>query len=315
MGAALDPRLVNAWQRDFPLVPRPFAEIAARCGSTEAQVLEEFNLLKASGLIDRVGPVFRPRTVGASTLAAMAVPAARLEEVAGLIGRHAGVNHSYEREHRYNLWFVVTGPDEPEVQATLAAIERETALRALRLPLEEEFHIDLGFDLRNHAVPRRPQPVVVPLLSAEEKRLVARIAPGLPLVPRPYARLGLPEDAVLATLRRWLELGIVRRIGAVLRHRRLGYEANAMVVWNVPDDEVSAAGRRLAADPAVTLCYRRARAAPDWPYNLYCMVHGRERSRVVYEVKRINMMLDLDRYPRLVLFSKRCFTQRAAHYG
>jgi DNA-binding Lrp family transcriptional regulator len=315
MGAALDPRLVNAWQRGFPLVPRPFAEIAARCGSTEAQVLEEFRLFQSSGLVDRVGPVFRPRTVGASTLAAMAVPRERLEELAARVGGYAGVNHSYEREHSYNLWFVVTGPGETQVQSTLAAIERETGLPALRLPLEEEFHIDLGFDLNDHAVPREARQVAVPMLTAEEKRLVARIAPGLPLVPRPYAELGLPEETVLATLGRWLALGIVRRIGAVLRHRRLGYEANAMVVWNVPDAEAGAAGRRLAADPAVTLCYRRARAAPDWPYNLYCMVHGRERSRVLFEVKRINMTLDLDRYPRLVLFSSRCFTQRAAHYG
>jgi DNA-binding Lrp family transcriptional regulator len=315
MGASLDPGLVNAWQRDFPLVPRPFAEIAARCGSTEAQVLEEFKLFQSSGLIDRVGPVFRPRTVGASILAAMAVPPERLEEVAARIGHHAGVNHSYEREHSYNLWFVVTGPDEAQVQSTLAVIERESGLPALRLPLEEEFHIDLGFDLNDHAVPRAPRQVAVPVLSAEEKRLVARIAAGLPLLPRPYAQFGLPEETVIATLRRWLELGIVRRIGAVLRHRRLGYEANAMLVWDVPDDEVRAAGRRLAADAAVTLCYLRARAAPEWPYNLYCMVHGRERSRVVYEVKRINLTLDLDRYPRLVLFSNRCFMQRAAHYG
>lgn len=315
MGAALDPQLVNAWQRGFPLVPRPFAAIAAASGATEAEILEEFKLFRQSGLIDRVGPVFRPRTVGASTLAAMAVAAERLDEVAACVGRHAAVNHSYEREHRYNLWFVVTGQDEAQVESTLAAIERESGCRALRLPLEEEFHIDLGFDLKDHSVPRARQPVVTPSLSAKEKLLAARIAAGLPLVPRPYAALGLPEEEVIATLRRWLEAGIVRRIGAVLRHRRFGYEANAMVVWDVPDDEVADAGRRLAADPAVTLCYRRARALPEWGYNLYCMVHGRERGRVVYEVKRINMTLDLDRYPRLVLFSKRCFAQRAAHYG
>ena len=315
MGAALDPRLVNAWQRHFPLVPRPFAEIAAASGSAEAQVIEEFKLFQASGLLDRVGPVFRPRTVGASTLAAIAVPPERLEEVAACVGRHAGVNHSYEREHRYNLWFVVTGPGEAEVESTLAGIERDTGLPALRLPLEEEFHIDLGFDLNDQSVPRRPQPAVLPILSAEDKRLAARVAAGLPLVPRPYAALGLPEEEVIATLRRWLEVGIVRRIGAVLRHRRLGYEANAMVVWDVPDQEVGDAGRRLAADAAVTLCYRRVRALPEWSYNLYCMVHGRERGRVVYEVKRLNMTLDLDRYPRLVLFSTRCFTQRGPHYG
>jgi DNA-binding Lrp family transcriptional regulator len=164
-------------------------------------------------------------------------------------------------------------------------------------------------------VPRGSAPLASPGLSEEDKRLAARLVPGLPLVPRPYAGFGVSEQALLATLGRWLETGVVRRIGAVLRHRRFGYEANAMVVWNVPDAEVGAAGRRLAAEPVVTLCYRRARAAPDWPYNLYCMVHGRERSRVVYEVKRMNMALELDRYPRLVLFSRRCFTQRAAQYG
>jgi siroheme decarboxylase len=311
----MDPRLVNDWQRGFPLVPHPFAEIAAHCRSTEAQVIDEFKLLRSSGLIDRIGPVFRPHTVGASTLAAISAAPERLEEVAALVGRHAGVNHSYEREHRYNLWFVVTGSSDAAVQSTLACIEQETGLAALRLPLEEEFHIDLGFDLDNHAVPRVPQQVVVPNLTAEEKRLVARVAAGLPLVPRPYAALELPEPMVLATLRHWLESGVVRRIGAVVRHRRLGYEANAMVVWDVPDELVGAAGRRLAADAAVTLCYRRARALPEWRHNLYCMVHGRERSRVHYEVKRISATLGLERYPRLILFSNRCFTQRAARYG
>jgi DNA-binding Lrp family transcriptional regulator len=104
--------LVNAWQRDFPLAPRPFAEIAARCGSDEASVLRCFENLKANGTIDRIGPVFRPNTVGASCLAAMAVPPEQLEQVAALVSGYRGVNHNYEREHRYNLWFVVTGRSE-----------------------------------------------------------------------------------------------------------------------------------------------------------------------------------------------------------
>jgi DNA-binding Lrp family transcriptional regulator len=141
------------------------------------------------------------------------------------------------------------------------------------------------------------------------------MADGLPLVPRPYAALGCPEAPIIDTLGRWLDAGIVRRVGAVVRHRRLGYEANAMVVWDVPDDQVAQAGARLAADPAVTLCYRRARALPEWPHNLYCMLHGRERSRVTYEVKRISVTLGLESFPRSILFSKRCFTQRAASYG
>jgi len=101
----------------------------------------------------------------------------------------------------------------------------------------------------------------------------------------------------------------------VVRHRRLGYKANAMVVWDLPEAQASDAGRGLAADAAVTLCYRRARALPEWPYNLYCMVHGRERADVTQAIERLCARRGLARYPREVLFSKRCFSQRAARYG
>jgi DNA-binding Lrp family transcriptional regulator len=307
--------LVNAWQRDFPLAPRPFAEIAARCGSDEASVLRCFENLKANGTIDRIGPVFRPNTVGASCLAAMAVPPEQLEQVAALVSGYRGVNHNYEREHRYNLWFVVTGRSEPEVQWTLSCIEYAASLPVLRLPLLKEYHVDLGFDLVSGRAPRSRPAAARPELTSVERELVARVAGGLPLVRQPYAALGFPERDVIEALRRWLEAGIVRRVGAVVRHRALGYHANAMLVWDVPDDRVAEAGARLAADPAVTLCYRRARALPDWPYNLYCMVHGRERGRVLYEAKRISLSLGLAGLPRAILFSKRCFTQRAARYG
>ena len=307
--------LANAWQRGFPLQPRPFREIAQRAGLPESTVLAHFSRMEQQGVIDRIGPVFRPNTVGASSLAAMAVPPARLEAVAAFVSSQPGVNHNYEREHRYNLWFVVTGASAPEVHSTLAAIEQATGFAALRLPLVEEYHIDLGFDLGTGVAPRGTRPVRDIGLTFTEKALVARIVRGLPLVPRPYAGLGLDEETVIATLERWVEAGIVRRIGAVVRHRRLGFDANAMVVWDVPDAQVTAAGQRLAAEPVVTLCYRRVRALPDWPYNLYCMIHGRVRSRVLYEVKRLSVSLGLERHPRTVLFSRRCFAQRAARYG
>jgi len=308
-------RLLNAWQRGFPLVPRPFAGIAEACGLDEDDVIYRFRQLKSQGLIDRIGPVFRPNTVGASTLAAMAVPAERLETVAGQVSGHAGVNHNYERENRYNLWFVVTAPSEADVRWTLSCIEHETGLAVLRLPLLEEFHIDLGFDLEDHAVPRAPQHAVAAPLSEPDRRLAAGIAAGLPLQPRPFAGFELPEDEVIGTLRRWLDAGVVRRIGAVVRHRRLGYDANAMMVWDLPEQAAGEAGRRLAGDPAVTLCYRRARALPAWPYNLYCMVHGRERASVTQAIERLCAQHGLGKYPHSVLFSKRCFSQRAARYG
>ena len=310
--------LVNPWQRGFPLTPRPFDEIARKAGLGEQEVIRSLARLQQEGVIDRVGPVFRPNSVGASLLAAMAVPPQRLAEVAALVSEQPGINHNYEREHRYNLWFVVTGAEQADVQRTLSCIEEAAGLQALRLPLLEEFHIDLGFDLDTHAAPRESAPPNFPALTGDERKLVAVVAAGLPLVTAPYERvaqdLGATEGEVISLLARMLGDGRIRRIGAVVRHRRLGYEANAMAVWDVPDERVALLGRALARDPAVSLCYRRARSAPQWSYNLYCMVHGRRRSRVLYDVKRITG-LHAAAYPRAVLFSKRCFAQRAARYG
>ena len=307
--------LLNAWQRGFPLVPRPFAEIAKSGALDEAQVIARFGQLKSQGLIDRIGPVFRPNTLGASTLAAMAVPAERLDSVALQVSSHAGVNHNYEREGGYNLWFVAAAPTAAALQDLLSCIERETGLKVLRLPLLEEFHIDLGFDLQDHSAPRAPPRGPLVPLSGPQQLLAARLAAGLPLTPRPFADFDLPEAEVIGALERWLAAGVVRRIGAIVRHRRLGYEANAMVVWDVPDEDAGDVGGRLAADAAVTLCYRRARALPDWPYNLYCMVHGREQARVTQAIERLCAQHGLAAFPHAVLFSKRCYSQRAAHYG
>lgn len=329
---AADYALANRWQRGFPLVPRPFREVGAQSSLSEEEALENFRDLASRSVIDRVGPVFRPNTVGASSLAAMAVPAERLEDVAGFVSAQPGVNHNYQRDHACNLWFVVTGTSEAQVQWTLSCIEYATGLPVLRLPLLEEFHIDLGFDLATGNAPREKK---VPGTFSQEKvpgtfsgekvpdtfsrKLVGATASGLPLVSRPYeavgARLGVPEQEVIEGLKAMLEDGRIRRLGAVVRHRRLGFTANAMAVWDVPDDAVAALGAALAAEPAVTLCYRRARALPHWPYNLYCMVHGRERPAVDAELARIAARHGLDAWPHARLFSERCFSQKAASYG
>jgi DNA-binding Lrp family transcriptional regulator len=125
----------------------------------------------------------------------------------------------------------------------------------------------------------------------------------------------MQEAEVIGALRGWLESGVARRLGAVVRHRPLGYRANAMVVWDVPDAEASAAGNRAARHPAVTLCYRRARSLPEWRYNLYCMVHGKERARVSEAIEDVTRVTGLAACPREVLFSARCFAQRGARYA
>jgi len=147
MSDATDLRLLDDYQRDFPLVPEPFATMASDLGVSEDDVIRRLEDLKARGDISRVGAVVAPNTLGASTLAAMAVPPERLSEVARLVSAQPEVNHNYEREHRLNLWFVVVADDQEAVRTVLTGIEAATGIKVLDLPLEEAFHIDLGFRL------------------------------------------------------------------------------------------------------------------------------------------------------------------------
>ncbi|MGI9416631.1 MAG: Lrp/AsnC family transcriptional regulator [Geminicoccaceae bacterium] len=151
-GALLDDpinrALLDHYQRDFPMVEHPFAVIANALGVAEDEVIARVETLKQAGAISRIGAVVAPHRTGWSTLAAIAVPEERLEEIAALVSAFPEVNHNYEREHAFNLWFVVTGENEAHVAAVLEALRDRTGLEVLDLPLEEAFHIDLGFPLR-----------------------------------------------------------------------------------------------------------------------------------------------------------------------
>lgn len=144
---ALEKTLLNDFQRGLPMTATPFADVAAQTGVSEEVVIDTLQSLQQRGLISRVGPVFAPRRAGASTLAALSVPEDQLDEVAGIVNEFAEVNHNYQREHDYNLWFVVTAPDQSQVDRVLAEIESATGLPVLDLPLERSFYIDLGFPL------------------------------------------------------------------------------------------------------------------------------------------------------------------------
>jgi DNA-binding Lrp family transcriptional regulator len=152
-----------------------------------------------------------------------------------------------------------------------------------------------------------------------DRRLLALLQDGLPLMPAPYAalgsRLGLGEAEVRARLAHLQAEGVISRFGLVVRHHELGYRANAMVVWDVPDDQVREAGRKLAALDFVTLCYRRPRRLPRWPYNLFCMIHGQDREEVLAQVAEAAALTGLEGVRREVLFSTRRFKQRGACYA
>ncbi len=156
-------------------------------------------------------------------------------------------------------------------------------------------------------------------VSLEDRQLLGALEDGLAFEARPYAglaaRLGLSEMDVIGRLKRLIADGVVRRFGVIVRHHELGYRANAMVVWDLPEDSVPAVGRTLATLPYITLCYRRPRRPPDWPYNLFCMIHGRDRAAVEALVEDATRQAGLTGRPREILFSKRRFKQRGARYG
>lgn len=157
-----------------------------------------------------------------------------------------------------------------------------------------------------------------PSVDETDRRLLAAIQHGLPLTSRPYAEigahLGLSEEQVITRLAQLKASGVIRRFGVVVRHHELGYSANAMVVWDVPDEQVTELGRCLAGFDFITLCYRRPRRLPQWRYNLYCMIHGQSRDEVLTHLEWMVNHCGLQSLPREVLFSRRRFKQRGAVY-
>ena len=155
--------------------------------------------------------------------------------------------------------------------------------------------------------------------TTRELDLIAAIQDGLPLVPRPYAaigeRIGMSEAQVIAGIKRLLEQGVIKRLGVVVRHRALGYRANAMVVWDVPDQDLARLGPCMGRFPFVTLCYHRPRRLPAWPYNLFTMIHGRDRKEVLARVEELIEACGLQEIAHQALFSRRCFKQCGARYA
>ncbi len=334
----LEKRLLNDFQHNFPLTPRPYASIAEALGTSESDVMTTLRGFQQQGLVTRVGPVFRPNRVGRSTLAAMAVPEGRLEKVAELVNGYDEVNHNYEREHRFNLWFVATAADQQQLDATLADIERRSGIEVMSLPMLEPYHLDLGFSIdwskgttdrgtgkkrasenfsnTHRTADRLPRERIH--RDETDERLIAAIQQGLPLTSRPYVeiaqRTGMVESEVIQCIDGWLADGTISRMGVVVRHRELGYRANAMVVWDVPDEFVAQLGRCFSEFDFVTLCYRRPRRLPQWRYNLFCMIHGQSRDAVLERVEQLVRQCGDAPIAHQVLFSRRRFKQRGARY-
>lgn len=313
----LDTRLLDEFQRDLALVPRPFAAMADRLGTTEADVLSRLARLQDCGRISRVGATCRPNTAGASTLAALAIPEDRIEQVAAIVGAEPGVNHSYLREDRWNLWFVATAPSDAELAESLARIEAASGLPVLSLPLVRPFNIDLGFRLRGPRVALGlDRDADMSALREDDRPIMQALSDGLELVAQPFAALGATlgrsEADIIARVAALARARILTRVGVIVRHRALGWAANAMVVWQLPDDAIEPAGRALSQVPGVTLCYQRRTVPGVWDWPLFCMIHARSRPEALAVLDRARALPELAGVPHKILFSTRCFKQRGA---
>ncbi len=335
----LTQELLNTFQRDFPITSRPFSEMGRILSLNSVVPFSEFEIIKTlkdiktKGIVTRIGPVFDHKKAGASLLAAIKVPPEHLDVVAEQINQYAEVNHNYGRENDYNLWFVVTSPTKEHLEQVLTDMELTTGFPVLRLPMEKSYHIDLGFHLWSkgkfksgvscHADKAAPQKTIAssnhaPLNSNEQKQLRIMIQDGLPLTQKPFLdlaeRLNLSEDRVISTFNYWLETGLIKRIGLVTNHHRLGFNSNAMIVWNIPDSQVDKIGEAFKESGLVSLCYRRSRQEPEWSYNLYCMIHSRDRASVAEHVETLVTLCGLEDIPKEVLFSNQQFKQKGGQY-
>ena len=313
---AIDRRLLDGFQRDLALVPRPFAVIGQALDVGEDAVLGRLERLAAAGAVARVGAVRRANAIGRSTLAAIRAAPEEVERIGSLLCAVAGVNHVYLREDALNFWFVATGPDRPHVDATLACISEQAGRPVVDLPLVRAYHIDLGFALDGPTEKPVARPFRPAMLRPGDAVLTQALCDGLPLVTRPWAALGerlrRDEHAVMADVARLLDAGALTRVGVIVRHRPLGWRANAMVCLALPEERIDAAGERLAAQPGVTLCYRRRPDPAHWPFPLFCMVHGRSREETLAGLGAALQAAGLGAADRRILFSTRCFRQTGA---
>jgi len=339
--SAIQQNIINNFQKDFPLCEQPFQAIAQMLDSTEDEVFLAIKELNQLGVLSRVGPVFDHKKAGASTLAAIATPSEQLDKIAGIVNQFEQVNHNYAREHSYNLWFVVTASDPMVLAETLQEIELLTGLPILVLPMEASYHIDLGFKI--NFTEHKPKAITRSVNSKEVSKLLDStehinqaqqillrgiIEKGLPITAKPFsdvaAQLNVLPAKVIKQISQWRNNGLIRRFGLVVKHRKLGFNANAMVVWNIPSKFVDVIAGQLSNFDEVSLCYRRHRRLPNWHYNLFCMIHGTDRKVVLAQIAKITQQL-ISENPNIwqshndlqqdVLFSTKAYKQHGARYS
>ncbi len=283
----LDSRILDLIQAGFPLVQRPYEAIAEGVGTTPQDVIGRVARLKSDGIVREISAIFQSSALGyQSALVAFRVQEERLDDAGQAVAKHSGVSHCYARDNAYNLWFTLTVPPEADLEAEVAQLaEMEGVEARLALPALSTFKIGVFLPMaggRPGETPQR-QPAAPAELTDGERAAIRALQTDLPLTENPFADLaadaGMAEQELIDRAISLRDRGIMRRYAAVLRHTRAGYTANAMVCWRIPPERVQEVGEALAASPSVSHCYERP-TSPDWPYNVYTMVHARSEEEL-----------------------------------
>ena len=324
-----DRALLDRLQEAVPVVARPFAEVGRACQLTEQDVLTRLRRLKEQRVIRQISAIFDTRSLGyASSLVAAKVAPGDLEQAVAVINSHPGVSHNYLRNHEFNVWYTIAVAPTSTLglEATVNHLHHTSGARSTRLlPTLKLFKIGVRFDLgtpksatrplrAGYSDSRRQTPAV---LTSAEISFVRAMQCDLALVANPFERIAENLGVTLAKLKEthddFLSSGRMRRFAAVLHHRKAGFSANAMGVWAAPQDDetIVRLGSVMAGFEAVSHCYRRP-TYPDWPYNLFTMVHGRSKQDCEETLTTIAEATGLDE--RLALYSSREFKKVRVRY-
>jgi DNA-binding Lrp family transcriptional regulator len=305
----LERRFINHYQGGFPLLEQPFRMVAADLGCSEHTLLDSIRHLLDTGILSRFGPLYDAVKLGGGlTLAAMSVPEEQFEEVTALVNGCTEVAHNYRREHELNMWFVLATKAPEDISNTLNKIEHSTGLRVYNFPKQHEFyvglwlHIDADSKVKTIPPPAACTPASVTAAQSTgyqpdelDRRIISASQAGLSLDDCPYGIIAensaCTSHEVKVRLDKMLINGIIRRIGAVPNHYRLGLKANGMTVWDVPDEHAIHLGERIGQLDFVSHCYLRPRQLPLWRYNMFAMVHGHSPDEVSEKAQQIAAIL------------------------
>ena len=319
-----DKELLNEIQWTFPLITRPFDIIAKKFDTTPEYIKARLNELKEIGVLRQLSAIFDTRKLGyTSSLVAMEIEDNKLEYVASQINRHPGVSHNYGRDHQFNLWFTLAVPPGVDLKEELKKFNNLKGIKTVRmLPTLQLFKIGVKLDMvdnKKHDVAPIEEEKEIKnvefVLTEEDKNFIRELQKDMDIIDEPFVNtaknLGITENELFAKMKYYEDIGVMRRFAAILRHRQVGFIANGMIVWKVPEDRITKVGKTLGSFPQVSHCYERPTYA-DWPYNVFSMIHCKTHEEAKEMAKTIQNQISVDEYK--ILFSTREFKKTRVEY-